>query len=147
MDLDPRTPADAQATRTAHLLAQLDGALDASMLDALQGIWSVLEHAAADSPAHARAVKERLFWESMAPAGSLAAVAAPALEVDPVAELVAPEADVPAPAAGASDLPMPGDADGAEEDPEDSVELPTVAQDVSDDELDLGDDDVAPLAA
>lgn len=66
-----RDERDELAERTTRLLSQLDGALDASMLDAIQGAWSMLERTATDSPAHARAVRSRLLWESMSP-GSLA---------------------------------------------------------------------------
>jgi hypothetical protein len=43
------------------------------MLDAIQGAWSMLERTATDAPAHARAVRSRLFWESLAPGESRAA--------------------------------------------------------------------------
>jgi hypothetical protein len=43
------------------------------MLHAMQGVWSMLEHAAADAPAHARAVRARMFWESLTPGGVAAA--------------------------------------------------------------------------
>lgn len=51
----------------------LDGALDEQTLDAMTGVWSLLEHAAADAPSHARAVRARLFWESLTPGGVAAA--------------------------------------------------------------------------
>ncbi|MCW2924453.1 MAG: hypothetical protein JWM98_1857 [Thermoleophilia bacterium] len=70
--------------RACRLAAHLDGALDETMLDAIQGVWTTLEHAAADAPAHARAVRSRMFWESLAPGG---AAAAPGLGVTPL-ELV-----------------------------------------------------------
>lgn len=63
----------ARAERTTRLIAHLDGALDQHMLEAMAGIWSTLEHAAADAPSHARAVRSRLFWESLAPGGVAAA--------------------------------------------------------------------------
>lgn len=63
----------ARAQRTTRLIAHLDGALDEQMLDAMAGIWSMLEHASTDAPAHARAVRSRLFWESLAPGGVAAA--------------------------------------------------------------------------
>lgn len=68
---------DAIAGRTTRLLSHLDGALDASMLDAIQGAWSMLERTATDSPAHARAVRSRLLWESMSPGALAEAVASP----------------------------------------------------------------------
>lgn len=58
------------AERSMRLMVHLDGALDASMLEAIHGAWSMLERTATDGPAHARAVRSRLFWESLAP-GSL----------------------------------------------------------------------------
>jgi hypothetical protein len=67
MDAHPLEDIDALAARTTSLIAHLDGALDATMLDAIAGVWSTLEHAAADRPAHARAVRSRLFWETLSP--------------------------------------------------------------------------------
>lgn len=64
---DPRNDRHELAERTTRLLSQLDGALDASMLEAIQGAWSMLERAATDSPAHARAVRSRLLWDSITP--------------------------------------------------------------------------------
>lgn len=61
------------AHRRAHVLAHLDGQLDEQTLDAMQGVWSVLEHAAADAPSHARAVRARMFWDSLRPGGIAAA--------------------------------------------------------------------------
>lgn len=63
-----RDDRDELAERTTRLLSHLDGALDASMLDAIQGAWSMLERTATDSPAHARAVRSRLLWETVSPA-------------------------------------------------------------------------------
>ena len=65
--------AHAHAHRRANVLAHLDGNLDEDMLQAMQGVWSMLEHAAADAPAHARAVRARMFWESLSPGGPAAA--------------------------------------------------------------------------
>ena len=73
MDAHPHDDVDVLAQRTTHLIAHLDGALDPSMLQAMSGVWSTLEHAAADGPAHARAVRARLFWESLSPGGAAAA--------------------------------------------------------------------------
>jgi hypothetical protein len=69
MDHDPHAPmpADTEAERTSRLLAHLDGALDATMLDAMHGTWAMLERVAADSSAHGRAVRSRLMWESFEP--------------------------------------------------------------------------------
>jgi hypothetical protein len=64
---------DSIAARAARVLASLDGALDEHTLHAVQGVWSTLEHAAADAPAHARAVRARMFWESLTPGGTAAA--------------------------------------------------------------------------
>ncbi len=61
------------AARRATVISHLDGMLDEHMLDAMQGVWSMLEHAAADAPAHARAVRARMFWESLSPGGAAAA--------------------------------------------------------------------------
>ncbi len=70
------------AARRSTVLSHLDGTLDEQMLDAMQGVWSMLEHAAADAPAHARAVRARMFWESLTPGG---AAAAPTVVTDLVA--------------------------------------------------------------
>lgn len=67
MTIDPREDHDELAERTTRLLAHLDGVLDAAMLDAMHGAWSMLERAATDGPAHGRAVRARMLWESMAP--------------------------------------------------------------------------------
>ncbi|MCB0877448.1 MAG: hypothetical protein KDC46_00500 [Thermoleophilia bacterium] len=67
MSFDPHHDTHGPAERTTRLMSHLDGALDASMLDAMQGAWSMLEHAATDPDAHARAVRSRLFWESISP--------------------------------------------------------------------------------
>ncbi|MEO6867447.1 MAG: hypothetical protein ABI200_05450 [Gaiellales bacterium] len=69
MDAYSRDDLDSLAERTTNLIAHLDGALDATMLDAITGVWSTLEHAAADGPAHARAIRSRLFWQSLEPMG------------------------------------------------------------------------------
>jgi hypothetical protein len=69
MDAHSQHDADALAERTTRLIAHLDGALSPSMLDAMTGVWSTLERAAADDSAHARAVRARLFWESLTPGG------------------------------------------------------------------------------
>ncbi len=73
MDPHAHEARDAHATRRANVLKHLDHTLDEQMLDAMQGVWSMLEHAAADAPAHARAVRARLFWESLTPGGAAAA--------------------------------------------------------------------------
>lgn len=68
-----REDADALAERTTRLISHLDGALDEEMLSAMQGIWSMLEHAATTGPAHERAVRERLLWESLGAGGAVVA--------------------------------------------------------------------------
>ncbi len=73
MDPRPDDPRRPLAARRATVLSHLDCTLDEQMLDAMQGVWSMLEHAAADAPAHARAVRARLFWESLTPGGAAAA--------------------------------------------------------------------------
>lgn len=73
MDQRPHDDPDARAERTTRVIGHLDGALDAHMLEAMSGVWSTLEHAATTGPAHARAVRERLFWESLRPGGAAAA--------------------------------------------------------------------------
>lgn len=73
MDAHSRDDVDARSQRTTHLIRHLEGALDQSMLDAMSGVWSTLEHAAADSGSHGRAVRSRLFWESLSPGGAAAA--------------------------------------------------------------------------
>lgn len=67
---------DAHAERSARVMAHLDGALGAPMLEAMSHVWTTLEHAAADGPAHARAVRARLFWESLRPGGAALAPSA-----------------------------------------------------------------------
>jgi len=59
--------------RTTHVLSHLSGALDETMLAAISGVWSTLEHAATNPSAHARAVRSRLFWETLEPGGVAAA--------------------------------------------------------------------------
>lgn len=83
MDDHPRTDSDAQAERSTRIIRHLDGALDTSMLDAMAGVWSMLEHAAADAPSHARAVRARLFWESLTPGGAAAAPIAIVRDLQP----------------------------------------------------------------
>lgn len=71
MDAHPSdADADVPAERTTRLIAHLEGALEQSMLEAMSGVWSMLEHASTDAPAHARAVRSRLFWESLSPGGA-----------------------------------------------------------------------------
>ncbi|MCW2921951.1 MAG: hypothetical protein JWL76_1825 [Thermoleophilia bacterium] len=77
---DPRR---SLAARRATVISHLDGSLDEHMLDAMQGVWSMLEHAAADAPAHARAVRARLFWESLTPGGAAAAPIAVVSDLTP----------------------------------------------------------------
>ena len=69
MDAHPHDDLDVLAERTTRLISHLDGALDRSTLDAMTGVWSTLERAAADDSAHARAVRARLFWDSLTPGG------------------------------------------------------------------------------
>ena len=67
-------PDDAdRARQQVDILSHLDGALDDQMLDAMQGVWAMLEHAAADAPSHARAVRSRMFWVALSPGGVAAA--------------------------------------------------------------------------
>ena len=80
---------DHLAERTTRLLSHLDGTLDASMLDAMQGAWSMLEDAATEAGSHSRAVRSRLLWESMSPGGW--DIAAP---VSPLVHDLVPEWDV-----------------------------------------------------
>jgi hypothetical protein len=105
MDAHSRTDEDRPAERATRVLSHLDGALDETMLDAMTGTWSMLEHAAANAPAHARAVRARLFWESLRPGGAAAEPsgivvdlnAAWAQDEDPEAELeLEPEAEADA---------------------------------------------------
>jgi alkanesulfonate monooxygenase SsuD/methylene tetrahydromethanopterin reductase-like flavin-dependent oxidoreductase (luciferase family) len=81
MDDRSRTDAsdsdDSTIERTTQLLAHLNGVLDESMLDAMQGAWTTLEDAATDVPAHGRAVRARMMWETMQPG-------TPALVADPL---------------------------------------------------------------
>jgi hypothetical protein len=83
MDAHSRTDQDSLAARRTAVLAHLEGALDEQMLDAMQGVWSMLEHAAADAPAHARAVRARMFWESLTPGGTAAAPSAVVADLVP----------------------------------------------------------------
>ncbi|MCW2960839.1 MAG: hypothetical protein JWM25_969 [Thermoleophilia bacterium] len=88
MTFESHASADARSARTTHLISTFDGMLGPETLDAFQGVWTTLENAAVDDAAHARAVRERLFWDSLAHAGSLAALPSPAAE-----ELLAPSWD------------------------------------------------------
>lgn len=69
----PNADDETQAVRAMRVVGQLDGRLEESTLRAVQGVWSMLEHAAVDPAAHARAVRSRLFWETLAPGGAAAA--------------------------------------------------------------------------
>ena len=73
MDADHEPQPQSDAARTTRVMSHLDNALDEQTLQAMQGVWSMLEHAAADAPSHARAVRARLFWESLRPGGEAAA--------------------------------------------------------------------------
>lgn len=68
---------DDDAERAARVISHLDRALDATMLDAMQGVWAVLERASVDAPSHARAVRARLFWQSLTAADDTVAAAMP----------------------------------------------------------------------
>lgn len=83
MDTHPEQAPPTLAARRATVISHLDGTLDEQMLDAMQGVWSMLEHAAADAPAHARAVRARLFWESLTPGGVAAAPSAVVTDLMP----------------------------------------------------------------
>jgi hypothetical protein len=72
MDAHSRFDDERPAERATRVLSHLDGALDEAMLDAMTGTWSMLEHAAVNGPSHARAVRSRLFWESLRPGGAAA---------------------------------------------------------------------------
>lgn len=75
MDAHSHDDLDVPAARTTRLISHLDGALDRSTLEAMTGVWSTLERAAADDSAHARAVRARLFWDSLTPGGAPAPMA------------------------------------------------------------------------
>ncbi|MBC7461823.1 MAG: hypothetical protein H7287_10720 [Thermoleophilia bacterium] len=77
-DLDTPSDSDDAARRTTHVIGHLSGVLDDTMLSALSGTWSVLEHAATTPEAHARAVRSRLFWQTLTPGGEAAETAAEA---------------------------------------------------------------------
>lgn len=62
--VDTRTYRDA-ATRANHVASYLDGSLDSETIRAVRDVWAMLEQAAASSPSHARAVRERMLWESL----------------------------------------------------------------------------------
>lgn len=83
MDAHLHAERDDHAERATRVIAHLDGALDPVMLDAISGVWSMLERAATDAPAHARAVRARLFWESLAPGGVAAAPSSMVLDLEP----------------------------------------------------------------
>lgn len=83
MDAHSPDDGDAHAERTTRLIAHLDGALAPSMLDAMSGVWSTLERAAADDSAHARAVRARLFWESLTPGTHVVAPSAGLFDLVP----------------------------------------------------------------
>jgi hypothetical protein len=82
MDAHSRDDYSTPAERATRVLSHLDGALDEGMLDAMSGVWTMLEHAAADGPSHARAVRARLFWESLSPGGAAAAPTAVVLDLE-----------------------------------------------------------------
>lgn len=71
MSNDPSThtqhDGDTVAQRSTQVLQHLDGVLEDTMLAAMQGVWSTLERAATSPEAHARAVRERMFWDSLTP--------------------------------------------------------------------------------
>lgn len=72
-------PADDVAERATRVISHLDGALDATMLDAMQGVWSTLERASVNGEAHARAVRARLFWQSLSPNNGMAVASSQSL--------------------------------------------------------------------
>lgn len=95
-DLDTPTDSDDAARRTTHVIGHLDGVLDDTMLAALSGTWSMLEHAATTPDAHARAVRSRLFWQTLAPGGEAAApVSAPLAFEEPYADALSGSDDDP----------------------------------------------------
>jgi len=75
MDARHNTGADSRAERTTRLISHLEGALEARTLDAMRGVWTTLERATTDPAAHARAVRERLFWQTLTPGDSTAGTA------------------------------------------------------------------------
>ena len=80
MTFESYASADARSARTTHLISTFDGMLAPETLDAFQGVWTSLEVVAVDDAAHARAVRERLFWDSLAHAGSLTAQPSPGVQ-------------------------------------------------------------------
>lgn len=82
-----RNDPDHASERTARLVSHLEGVLQEETLHALQGTWSVLEHAAADSAAHSRAVRARLFWESLSQSGYAASPGASLVDLAAAREL------------------------------------------------------------
>lgn len=98
MDAHPDEPRRSLAARRATVISHLDRTLDEQMLDAMQGVWSMLEHAAADAPAHARAVRARLFWESLSPGGTAAAPSSVVTDLMPTWDADADEESVGDPA-------------------------------------------------
>lgn len=94
MDPHPDEPRRSLAARRATVISHLDRTLDEQMLDAMQDIWSMLEHAAADAPAHARAVRARLFWESLTPGGIAAAPGSVVMDLTPAWDTDADEESV-----------------------------------------------------
>lgn len=51
--------------RATQVAAYLDGALAPGTLAAMRDVWSLLEFTSTSSPAHARAVRERMLWDSL----------------------------------------------------------------------------------
>lgn len=81
-------PTDDAAERATRVISHLDGALDATMLDAMQGVWSTLERASVSGEAHARAVRARLFWQSLSPAEGVVPASSAAASDDVAVDIV-----------------------------------------------------------
>ena len=62
-DSDPESLLD----RSTRVHRHLDGWLDADTLSAMQHVWGRLEQSSVDPKSHTRAVRSRLFWETLAP--------------------------------------------------------------------------------
>lgn len=62
--VDVSSPRDA-AQRANQVATYLDGALAPDTVQAMRNVWSLLETSATSNPAHARAVRERMLWDSI----------------------------------------------------------------------------------
>lgn len=76
----------ASARRHSRVIAHLEGKIDTSTIAAMHHAWSRLEEIAPTGTAHARAVRERMFWSSVTSADGATVVPLFAVpEVVPVA--------------------------------------------------------------